>query len=268
MMWIKCRWRLRSRNADRPTPRSPSRCETAEESSRHRNTARIEIARDSPRDSRRAHRVALESLARLARIVIIVASRHDGADACSATRIGDRRLGRRPVRRPSAARSRLGRRGVRARRGRPRRPRHRHRHARGTVRRDAPDRACRRRVARDRRRGPHRPRPRRRRHSRTAGARRHQRLVAHLAAAAAGVAGRAATPAARRCAGSSTQAERRHARFSTTARAPRAISWSQPTACIRRFARNSFPASRRAMPAMWLGAAWSRRRAFARACTT
>ena len=64
------------------------------------------------------------------------------------------------------------------------------------------------------------------------------------------------------------QAERRQSPSSTTARAPRAICWSQPTDCIPRFARSFSPSSRHAMPAMWPGAAWSRRTSFRPSFTT
>ncbi len=67
-----------------------------------------------------------------------------------------------------------------------------------------------------------------------------------------------ATPAARHWSGSS-RTTRTSARCSTMAHAPTAISWSEPTGCIPRSARSSFPNSRHAMPATWPGAAWSKR---------
>ena len=239
MMWIKCRCHLHLRNADRVD---------ADIAAAMPNRRRIQ-----PPSEHGANEIAHELTFRL-RLRIggrrLSAPRGSSSSSrlqtmertlAASTRIGDRRLGRRPVRRPSAARCRLGRRGFRARRRRPRRSRHRHRHARGAVRRDAPDRDCRRCFARDRRRGPDRSRPRWRCHPRAAGARRHQRLVAHLASAAAGAAGRLL----RRRQGARPASSRKPTaspRSSTTARAPKAICWSRPTDCIPRFARNSFPA--------------------------
>ena len=212
-------------------------CEIVEETSHHRETERTKSRPTQFRiKPRRPRRLACRRLAGPSSSH----SRNDGVDTGSTTRIGDRRIGRRAVRSPSAAGRRLGRRGVRASGWRPWRPRYGDRHPRRTVRSNAPDRACQGRLDRDRRRGTCRPRSRRPHYPRAAGARRHQRLVAHLAAAAAGVAGRMLR---RRQDTGRDRAERTStsARCSTMAHASAAISWSRPTGCIPRFARSIIP---------------------------
>ena len=168
------------------------------------------------------------------RIVIIIMQMTERILA-SATRIGDRRLGWRAVRGPSAARAGwnvavferaagdLGDRGT------------------GIGTRDELFAVMRRiGLAADASLGigvegrlastgrPHRPR--------VAGTRSHQCLVTHLAAAAAGAAGRLLR--SRKDNGRIEAGTTGVSASSTTARAPRAISWSQPTDCIPRLARS------------------------------
>ena len=245
------------------TPQSLPQCETAEETSRHRNTARIEIA---------ATRLRLSAFTRKRSLVGVGADRHHhrrGTKERTLARpralvIGGSVGGCLP---PICCGERLGGGGVRARRGRL--------GDRGTgigtreelfavMRRIglSVDASIGIDVA-----GASGPRPRRRRHPRDC---RSAPSPAPGRASGARCGKRCRMPATQRQGGHADRAagRRRRARSSMTARAPRAISWSRPTDCIPRFARSTFPSSCRAMPVTWPGAAWSRRKSFRPSFTT
>ena len=136
------------------------------------------------------------------------------------------------------------------------RPRNRHRHARGAVRGDAPDRASDRRIDRDRRAG------------RVDLSRR--RLIRELPVPAVTSAWSRIWRPLRRAlpdcllgwrqdvVGIEQRRRSVGAIFDDGSRAEGDLLVA-PTGCIPRSARSSFPTSRHAMPAMWPGAAWSRR---------